>query len=173
MLYLAYGSNLHPLRLSERAPSASLLGTAILPGWTLHFHKRGQDGSAKCNIVRAGPTESVYGAVFEIDRTDLQALDTAEGLGNGYEHHHLELAGYGRALTYMASESHIDQSLSPYQWYKEYVLLGCEYHEMHERYVAGIRTLPHCDDPNRERHRENMTLVEKMRTIVRPRPTPS
>ena len=46
MLYAAYGSNLHPARLSRRAPSAEFVGTALLPGWELRLHKRGQDGSA-------------------------------------------------------------------------------------------------------------------------------
>jgi hypothetical protein len=34
VLYAAYGSNLHPLRLAARAPSAALLGTCALPGWS-------------------------------------------------------------------------------------------------------------------------------------------
>lgn len=35
LLYFAYGSNLHPLRLQRRTPSARLAGLAVLEGHVL------------------------------------------------------------------------------------------------------------------------------------------
>jgi len=52
LYYFAYGSNLHPLRLQARLSSAQLIGTTILPGYALKFHKLGHCLSGKCNIVR-------------------------------------------------------------------------------------------------------------------------
>ena len=49
LLYFAYGSNLHPERLRERVPSAESLGVARLEAHVLRFHKRGRDGSGKCD----------------------------------------------------------------------------------------------------------------------------
>ena len=54
LLYFAYGSNLHPTRLGDRAPSVELVGTAVLEGHALRFHKRGADGSGKCNALATG-----------------------------------------------------------------------------------------------------------------------
>jgi len=50
--YLAYGSILHPLRLGERISSAQLCGVTTLRGYRLAWHKRGADGSGKCDLVR-------------------------------------------------------------------------------------------------------------------------
>lgn len=52
MRYFAYGSNLCVRRLRRRVPSARALGPARLDGWTLRWHKRGEDGSGKCSIAR-------------------------------------------------------------------------------------------------------------------------
>lgn len=46
--YLAYGSNLHPIRMTERVPSARVLGAIELPDHLLAFNKRSTDGSSKC-----------------------------------------------------------------------------------------------------------------------------
>ena len=68
LYYLAYGSNLHPVRLSERVPSAELLGVVELREYRLVFQKRGWDGSSKCTLVRTGETSvGAYGAMYAID----------------------------------------------------------------------------------------------------------
>jgi len=48
--YLAYGCNLHPVRLQKRVPSAVFTGMVELHGRILSFSKRSVDGSGKCTI---------------------------------------------------------------------------------------------------------------------------
>ncbi|WP_165715462.1 gamma-glutamylcyclotransferase family protein, partial [Mycobacterium tuberculosis] len=36
-LYAAYGSNMHPEQMLERAPHSPMAGTGWLPGWRLTF----------------------------------------------------------------------------------------------------------------------------------------
>jgi gamma-glutamylcyclotransferase len=43
----AYGSNMLTRRLRERAPSARTVGTGVLHGHTLRWHKVGQDSSGQ------------------------------------------------------------------------------------------------------------------------------
>lgn len=45
---LAYGSNLHPLRLRKRVSTANLIGIVEMQGYQLAFHKRSTDESGKC-----------------------------------------------------------------------------------------------------------------------------
>lgn len=161
MRYAAYGSNLHPIRLRRRAASAQLLGTVALPGWQLRLHKRGQDGSAKCNIV--GAPGVAYVAVFEMAASDRPKLDQAEGLNRGYIERQLDVPGFDRCFLYLASDSHIDEELVPFTWYKELVLLGCEHHGFPHQYVDWIRALPAHRDRDRQRHAKNMAIVEKIR----------
>ena len=160
MRYVAYGSNLHPLRLTARTPSARLLGTACLPSHDLLFHKRSIDRSGKCSI-RAG-TIGVYVAVYEISDADRRTLDRIEGVGRGYASVRISVEEYGDCMTYVASETHIDDTLHPYHWYKDLVLEGARLHAFPRDYVAAIEQRPSVIDPDGERSAVNVRLVRQM-----------
>lgn len=159
--YAAYGSNLHPVRLQERVRSAVLLGTSVLEGWQLHFHKRGKDGSGKCSLL---PDHSrVYVAVYEMPVTQRLALDRAEGLYSGYDARTLDVPRFGECFTYLAAETHVDETLRPFCWYKALVLAGCEALGFPRSYVAGIRAVAHSMDDDGIRHDKHMSLVRRAR----------
>lgn len=158
--YAAYGSNLHPIRLAERVPSSRLRGGAILQGYELRFHKRGVDGSGKCNIVEG--TGRVLVAVFDLDAAEKPLLDAAESLGVGYLETQLDVPGHGRCFTYTATATHIDDTLLPYTWYKSLVLLGCQFNGFAADYLGRVESVPERQDPDRERHLRNMRLVAQI-----------
>ncbi|MDH3767197.1 MAG: gamma-glutamylcyclotransferase [Gammaproteobacteria bacterium] len=161
MRYLAYGSNLHPARLRARSPSARLLGKAVVAGHALRFHKRSIiDGSGKCSIAKAD--DSIHVAVYELSNSDGVLLDEAEGLGIGYRHQTIAVAEFGECITYVATETHVDDSLRPYTWYKELVLLGCASLQFPQDYIDSIETVASQEDPDRQRHEENMQIVHRM-----------
>ncbi|MEZ5739231.1 MAG: gamma-glutamylcyclotransferase family protein [Burkholderiaceae bacterium] len=157
-LYAAYGSNLLPVRLQRRTPSARFLGCAALPGHQLAFGKRGQDGSGKC-WLRRDDTATAQVAVFEVARVDRQALDRFEGLGDGYERElvDLQLADgrwQGRrvsAYVYMATPSAIDEALRPFDWYRDLVLAGARHHRFATSLVRWLGGLPVAIDADRAR----------------------
>jgi gamma-glutamylcyclotransferase len=165
--YLAYGSNLHPLRLAERAPSARLIGVTELSGCLLAFHKRSLDGSGKC-LLYTGYVDSTtaYGALYELSIRDKAALDEAEGRGKGYTGEGVRCCVNGGtfdAYTYLANPSHIDSSLVPYDWYKGLVGAGARYHGFPAAYVDAIETLPSRRDPDSRRAQANAVLLRKMK----------
>ncbi len=147
MRYAAYGSNLHPLRLRKRISSTQLIGTAFVPDWSLHFHKRSKDKSGKCNIVSGG--DGIHVAVFNISVEDKVTLDGIEGLSSGYSKMTLSVPGFGDCASYTADESHIDDSLAPYDWYKELVLIGARVHDFPNDYVNRIDSIAARRDPAR------------------------
>ena len=161
MLYAAYGSNLHPRRLTERASSARLMATSFLPSWSLHFHKRSNDGSGKCNIL-AG-SDGIYVAIFDISGKDKLALDRIEGLGRGYSETLLSIPEIGDCVTYVAQQSHIDGSLAPYDWYKELVLMGARVHGFPDDYSQRISSLQATEDPDPDRRAKSWETVELIR----------
>ena len=163
-LYAAYGSNLHPMRLVERVPSAKLIGTGIVPGFELRFHKRSLDGSAKCDIVEAD--SDVHVAVFDIPLAEKPLLDQVEGLGSGYDAMQIAVPGFGDCRTYKAADTHIDPAMTPYSWYKEFVLVGSTFNDFTEHYKQVIRNVPDRRDPDEKRHAKNMALVEAMRLTL-------
>ncbi len=161
--YLAYGSNLHPLRLQQRVASARPLGVVELPGWQLRFHKRGRDGSAKCNVIETqGPADRVHGVVYDIAARDKPALDRAEGLGRGYQLQRLDLQPYGETFFYVAAAGHIDDALRPFGWYKAYVVEGARFHGLPEAYIGAIEQASAIVDPDPLRQRDNIRLLWRL-----------
>jgi len=161
--YFAYGSNLHPLRLRERAPSSTPVGVAVLEGYALRFHKRGADGSAKCDVV---PHDGgrVYGVAFRVHPNDLATLDAAE---QGYDRVTLHVAGATGALTaftYRARPDRIVPGLKPYRWYRDLVALGARHHGLPADYVAAIEAVVVRDDPDGARAAARASLLERLRS---------
>src|SRR5688500_8219549 len=84
LYYFAYGSNLHPCRLSRRCASAIPISILRLQDHQLTFHKIStKDASGKCNLEPRRGTEA-YGVLFHIEQSDAERLDRYEGLGYGY-----------------------------------------------------------------------------------------
>lgn len=163
--YLAYGSNLHPLRILERVPSATFLGVVPMPGRSVRFHKKSKDDSGKCDLIESNAAALAYGALYEFDLTDKPELDAAEGLGHGYRQatvsFQLNNVTYN-PFVYVASISHVNPSLNPYHWYKQLVLRGASYHRFPEEYIAELESVPSISDPNAERSAKNEALLARM-----------
>jgi gamma-glutamylcyclotransferase len=158
--YLAYGSNLHPWRLQQRVASARLLNTVALMGWQLKFHKRGQDASAKCNIIQTSKTaDVVYGAIYEMLTSEKQQLDKIEGLNVGYRQAQIDIADVGSTFFYVADEAFIDSKLLPFDWYKELVMAGGRFHTFPETYLAEIASIKVTMDTDPVRYQSNMAIV--------------
>ncbi|GJL56871.1 MAG: gamma-glutamylcyclotransferase [Nitrospirales bacterium] len=161
MYYFAYGSNLSIKRLQHRLPSASVVCVARLSEHRLLFHKKSQDGSAKCDAMYTGDADDVViGVVYEIELLEKPQLDAFEERGYGYEVKMVKVhASQGtqiEAMTYYAID--IDSTLSPYHWYKEHVMRGAREHHFPKVYLQGIERVPSLPDPNHERHAHEMHI---------------
>ncbi len=158
MLYFAYGSNLLTNRLKNRVPTVSKVDNGTLPDYSLSFHKRSIDGSGKCNIIREGGSV-VHGVIFEIDKNEKSNLDQSEGAGSGYNEEQITVYVGGESIsvfTYIASESHVDNSLSPYLWYKTLVVEGAREHGFPEDYIDEIQKVNSVRDQNQERRKSGL-----------------
>ncbi len=166
MHYLAYGSNLHPLRLALRVPNCRLVGTVQLEGCRLAFRKRGSDGSSKCNLDLTGnPADVAHAAIYELPEDEVHHLDLAEGLGAGYYKEHMTITLDGRPLpvfVYLASPSHLLASPEPYHWYKAIVLAGARMHRFPAEYVRQIAAVASKADPDDARRLEMEELLARL-----------
>lgn len=164
--YLAYGSNLHPVRLTERVSSANLVGVVELGEHRLTFHKKSDDASSKCNLFHTGcGSDSAYGAIYAIDPAHKGVLDRFEGKGYGYTDARMKLRHQGRqyhCFTYIAQQSHIVDHLKPYHWYKKLVVLGARYLQFPDPYVLSIESVQSVADPDTQRAREKKILIRKI-----------
>jgi len=83
-LYAAYGSNLDPHRMAERAPASPAFGTGWLRGWRLTF--AGDDlgwGQSLCTVVE-DERESVFVMLYDVPPADEPSLDVWEDLDLGF-----------------------------------------------------------------------------------------
>ncbi|MGD8587863.1 MAG: gamma-glutamylcyclotransferase [Chromatiales bacterium] len=161
MYYFAYGSNMSHRRLRARVPSAVKLDNARLAGHRLRFHKRGRDGSAKCDAQCTGdPAHRVLGVVFDIATAEKPDLDRHEGVGQGYAITPVWVAlangGLIEAYTYTAILT--DPTLLPYHWYKQHVLYGALENRLDAAYVQGIREITAIIDPDPARQAKELAI---------------
>lgn len=161
--YFAYGSNLHPERMRRRVPSATALGTAVLTGHLLRFHKRSQsDGSAKCDAHYTGrPEDRVYGVVYSLRPAEKAALDAVEGPGYEVAERVVIHAGGQRPVfLYRARPETLDPALRPYDWYHALVVAGARHHRLPAAYVEALAAISAEPDPDPERAALVRTLLE-------------
>ena len=161
MRYFAYGSNMSLRRLRARVASAVRLDNASLYGHRLRFHKRGRDGSAKCDAQQTGdPAHRVLGVVFEIAGAEKPDLDRYEGVGLGYVTQTVQLTLSNgdqlEAYTYIATL--IDSALRPFAWYKEHVLRGALENHLDADYIQAIHHIAADIDPDPEREARELAI---------------
>jgi len=135
---------------------------AVLDGHALHFHKRGADGSAKCDVVPRGGSR-VYGVVFRVHPNDLARLDAAE---QGYDRVTLHVSDGTTdvaVFTYRARPDRIVPGLKPYGWYRDLVVLGARHHGLPAGYVAAIEAVTARDDPDAARAAAMDGLLARLR----------
>lgn len=161
--YFAYGSNMSSRRLRHRVPSARVVEMAKLSGHRLAWHKKGGDGSGKCDIAVARGDEVVYGVLYSMDSVHKPILDGFEGLGRGYGEKEVDLWLPDRgdavtAITYYALV--IDSTYVPYDWYRDHVLIGAREHGLPQHYVRMIENVPTFEDHDKARAQSERSVHE-------------
>ena len=171
LFYFAYGSNLHPYRLKLRVPSSQAVGPALLVGHQLRFHKRGRDGSGKCNIWRTdNPLDRVIGVVYRMLASEKTLLDNAEGLGRGYQIEELQAQllvidktkSEQLSFCYVAELTHIDDTLQPFSWYHDLVVHGARYHGLPADYIDQLCKVPSQSDQDFDRHTLHQRILRNL-----------
>ncbi|EML1597273.1 gamma-glutamylcyclotransferase [Burkholderia cenocepacia] len=162
--YFAYGSNMSEPRLSTRVRSFRRIAIGYLDGYKLTFDKVSLDGSAKCDCEHTGLADHrVWGVVFAMDVGEQTALDKAEGRGNGYDRHEIELPtdmGVMPAVTYFATGKRL--GLSPYHWYKHHVLFGARAAQFPPEYIAAIEAIASIEDPKPSRVEKELAVYSSI-----------
>ena len=148
-------------------PSAEVVGIARLEKYSICFHKRSwKDGSGKCNAFYTGNTcDEVLGVVYKILRSDKSVLDTYEGLGKGYDVHNISVLCDKKehnVFTYIADDTHIDDRLMPFSWYKKYVVYGARHHRLPESYIHSLKSIQAIEDPDLARRERELIILKSM-----------
>lgn len=148
-------------RLRARVPGARFVAVATLTQHSLRFHMAGSDQSAKCNAFYTNrDTDKLIGAVYNMPIEQRPALDSAEGLGHGYDAKQVTVitadGAHHNALTYYAIR--LDSNLWPYDWYLNHVLIGAREAMLPKDYIAVIAKTPSISDPDRDRSEKEYAI---------------
>ncbi len=82
-LYAAYGSNLDPHRMAQRAPASPVWGTGWLRGWRLTFAGEDVGWDGALSTVVEDPDSSVFVMLYDVPDQDELELDAWEGADLG------------------------------------------------------------------------------------------
>ncbi len=82
-LYAAYGSNLDPGQMAERAPHSPPAGTGWLTGWRLTFGGEDHGWEGALTTVVEEPDGAVFVMLYDVPEMDERALDEWEGAAEG------------------------------------------------------------------------------------------
>ena len=185
LLYFAYGSNMlvERLRVADRCPSATRIGRATAAEHTVVFHKlSNRDGSGKATLhPEPGAT---------VPRRPLRDRRTGTGRarpGGGrrqrlrtQDDFEVVVEGITRvATTYIATDSHRDAGLVPFDWYHALVVAGARQHGLPADYVARLEAVATAPDPDPHRPEKrnalrllheagHADLVARIATLVTP-----
>ncbi|GIW89400.1 MAG: gamma-glutamylcyclotransferase [Isosphaeraceae bacterium] len=143
--YFAFGSNLLRKQMEERIAPEQMIeeGRARLSDYRIAFNKeRKNDGTGKANIV-PDPKGTVWGVAYRISEAALVKMDRWEGVSGGHDvrkivkvlDDEVEL----EAVTYVAGDTFINNSLRPSPKYLETILTGAQEHGLPEEYIESLK----------------------------------
>jgi gamma-glutamylcyclotransferase len=141
--YFAYGSNMNPDRVVQRAMRFSDHFAGTLRDYRLAFNKASVNypGAASANVVHA-PGEAVEGVLYQLVQPDeIERMDPFEGYPHRYGRQLLAVnapSAVVEAWVYIAHPDFVVEGLKPNRWYLEHLLRGRPYlsPEYLERLVA-------------------------------------
>ena len=147
-IYFAYGSNLDPERLRINCPSAQFLSAGKLSDFTLNFTKtseiRWKGGVA--DIIET-PNASMWGAIWQINISESDALDRQEGVyANPQGYHRLDVtveSTDGRSIECRTYQVTVREALNipPSPAYKDTLVRGAKYCKLPADYQALIANI--------------------------------
>jgi gamma-glutamylcyclotransferase (GGCT)/AIG2-like uncharacterized protein YtfP len=152
MIYFAYGSNMDPLQMRERCKDASLIGPAELPAHRLCFPRWSDKRQHPVASIEPSIGTSVWGVLFELTSSDVEALDRKEGFrgvgrpDNAYRRSEVRLKSGGAevsAQTYFAEPNPVRPEAGlPSAGYMKQMVDGAMFAKLPEAYVSWLRSLP-------------------------------
>jgi hypothetical protein len=78
-LYAAYGSNMDPAQMMERAPHSPMAGTGWLVGWRLTFGGEDLGWEGALATIVEEPGSQVFVVLYDVTSEDEERLDRWEG----------------------------------------------------------------------------------------------
>ena len=83
MYHFAYGSNLSTRFIRDYTPSAAFVMRAELPNYEVGFHHYSENLGGGISSIVESPGPLVRGVIYEVQESELEALDVIESVPQG------------------------------------------------------------------------------------------
>ena len=142
--YFGYGSNMSSAMMREWCPNHRLIGKAQLIGWKLAFTRLSQRWGAGVADIVESKNSVVWGGLYEISESDLNALDKKEGNGKNYQRIECDTVADGQsyhAFSYVVIDKAVD-AIPTSVAYRDTMLQGARELGLPDDYISKITNLP-------------------------------
>ncbi|MGJ3237458.1 MAG: gamma-glutamylcyclotransferase family protein [Anaerolineae bacterium] len=142
--YFGYGSNLSSAMMREWCPEHRLVGKAHLRDWALAFTRFSERWQAGVADIIQQTGAQVWGALYAVSTSDLEALDRKES--NGVYYQRIACTAYidqqlYDAFTYVVIDKALD-GIPISTAYRDTMLTGARELNLPTDYIAHIVNLP-------------------------------
>jgi len=141
--YFSYGSNLDVAAMQERCPQARVLHPGCLKGFRLAFtwHSHGW-GCGVADVVESALDE-VWGLVYKISVSDLDALDRYEGYPRCYGRSHATICTEGAALenVWIYTVCQKAEFVAPSRSYLDIIKRACVEYQFPDAYARMVHRI--------------------------------
>jgi len=142
--YFGYGSNMSSAMMKEWCPNHKLIGAGQLIGYKLAFTRlSGRWGAGVADVIEQ-ENSLVWGGLYEISQSDLDALDVKEGNGNHYQRIECDVIADNQsyhAFTYVVIDKAPD-GIPTAIAYRDTMLTGARELKLPDDYIQHIANLP-------------------------------
>jgi len=151
LIYFAYGADLNPGRMVERAPGYRTIGVARLDGYWLGFPRSSALERTALPAIVPDPGGAVWGALYEVPKEDVPILHHLHGFDpdgpagrNDHDFLPVEVTRPGqadsvRAVTYVPLPD--GTSSLPSAAYMAMLIEGARYHGLPRTYLAALQSI--------------------------------
>jgi gamma-glutamylcyclotransferase (GGCT)/AIG2-like uncharacterized protein YtfP len=152
VIYFAFGSNMDPVQMGARCPSHRVVGVGYLHDHALCFPRRSPARACATAGLLAAEGRGVWGVLYALDETEIDALHEAEGYWPArpeHESRHLLVEVEVRrggpdgdvvaAFLYRAQPDGSDAL--PSEDYMRHLISGAEHHRLPQAYVRTLRSI--------------------------------
>jgi gamma-glutamylcyclotransferase (GGCT)/AIG2-like uncharacterized protein YtfP len=152
VIYFAFGSNMDPAQMRARCPSHRVLGVAYLEDHALCFPRRSPARACATAGLSAAEGKGVWGVLYALDETEIDALHEAEGYGPDrpeHENRHVLVevevrhgGPEGDVVTAVLYRAQPDGSDAlPSEAYMRHLISGAEHHGLPQAYIRALRLI--------------------------------
>jgi len=144
VLHFGYGSNMSEAYMKQFTPSLKYVMNAQLPNFEIQFRKYSEDMGGGISSIIEKPGGMIYGVLYWIPKTEMEALDILEDVPLGiYKRETFQVLGEDGEW-YGADLYRVTEPKGPYEpasKYLDLMIAGSTEHNINPEWIAMLKEM--------------------------------